>query len=262
MTLAARRIATATKRGVRGGSSAESLNSPPCSEYAEFRIRRSLAFGARHRTPSRSNSIEICRIDSNPIEICHVDSNPIEICHIGTKGYRAWRIAMLRSLGVDRRAVRGKDLRPGGRPGSEIALAWLYVVVWIAVIQIFASGSFSASETSRFIGPLLRWLFPDADAESVAAAHFTIRKLGHFIEYAILALLALRAFRSTFDRPLAWLAAASLVLALAVAIIDEGRQATSASRTGALSDVALDIGGAASALAIVSAVRRFGSVDS
>jgi len=169
---------------------------------------------------------------------------------------------MLRSLGVDRRAVRGKDLRPGGRPGSEIALAWLCVVAWIAVIQIFASGSFSASETSRFIGPLLRWLFPDADAESVSAAHFTIRKLGHLIEYAILALLALRAFRSTFDRPPAWLAAASLVLALAVAIIDEGRQATSASRTGALSDVALDIGGAASALAIVSAVRRFGSVDS
>jgi len=167
---------------------------------------------------------------------------------------------MLRPLGVDRRAVRGNDLRPGGRPASEIARAWLWVVAWIAVVQIFASGSFSASETSRFIGPLLRWLFPNADAESVATAHFAIRKAGHLVEYAILALLTLRALRSSFDRPLAWLAAASLVLALVVAVVDESRQAAAANRTGALSDVALDIAGAASALALAGTARRFWDV--
>ena len=146
------------------------------------------------------------------------------------------------------------------RPGSEIALAWLWVVAWIALVQIFASGSFSLSETSRFIVPLLYWLFPDADAESVATAHFAIRKVAHLIGYAILALLALRAFRLSSDRPLAWLSAASLVLALAVAVVDESRQAASADRTGALLDVALDISGAASALVLASAVRRRGSV--
>jgi len=165
---------------------------------------------------------------------------------------------MLRPLGVDRRAVRGNDLRLGSKPGREIALAWLWVVAWIAVVQIFASASFSASETSRFIGPLLRWLFPDAHAESIETAHLAIRKAGHLIEYAILALLALRAFDSSFDRPRAWLAAASLALALAVAVVDESRQATSADRTGALSDVALDLTGAASALAC--AVGRLWSV--
>ncbi len=163
---------------------------------------------------------------------------------------------MLRPHGADRRAVWGRNLRPG----SEIALAWLWVVAWVAVVQIFASGSFSASETSRFVGPLLRWLFPDADAESVAAMHFAIRKAAHLVEYAILALLALRAFRSSFDRPLAWLAAASFTLALGVAVVDESRQAAAENRTGALSDVALDITGAASALALASAVRRLGSV--
>jgi VanZ family protein len=167
---------------------------------------------------------------------------------------------MLRPLGVDRRAVWGNDLRPGSRPGSEIALAWLWVVAWIAAVQIFASSSFSASETSLLISPLLRWLFPDADAESIATAHFAIRKAGHLIEYAILALLALRAFRSSFDRPLAWLAAASLALALGVAVVDESRQAAAKNRTGALSDVALDITGAASALALVGAARRFWGV--
>ena len=151
-------------------------------------------------------------------------------------------------------------MRQGSEPGSEIALAWLWVVAWIAVVQIFASGSFSASETSRFIGPLLRWLFPDAGAESVATAHFVIRKAGHFIGYAILALLALRAFRSSLDGPLAWLATASLALVLAVAVVDELRQAAAANRTGALSDVALDIAGATSALALAAAARRFWGV--
>jgi VanZ family protein len=167
---------------------------------------------------------------------------------------------MLRPLGADRRAVRGNGLRPGSGSGSEIALAWLWVVAWVAVVQIFASGSFSASETSRFIGPLLRWLFPDASAESVATAHFAIRKAGHLGEYAILALLALRAFHSSLDRPLAWRAAASLALALAVAVVDEARQAAAANRTGSLADVALDITGAASALALAGAARRFWGV--
>jgi VanZ family protein len=133
------------------------------------------------------------------------------------------------------------------------------VVAWIALVQIFASGSFAASETSRFIGPLLRWLFPDADADSIAAAHFAIRKSAHLVEYAILALLALRAFRLSFERPRVWLAAASLALALAVAVVDESRQAALENRTGALSDVALDIAGAASALALACAVRRLWS---
>jgi VanZ family protein len=142
------------------------------------------------------------------------------------------------------------------RPTGEITLAWLWVVAWIAIVQIFASGSFAASETSRFIGPLLRGLFPGADPVSVEGAHFAIRKVAHFVEYAILALLALRAFRLSFERPFAGLGAASLALALAVAVVDEWRQAVSADRTGALSDVALDITGAASALALAGVARR------
>jgi VanZ family protein len=168
---------------------------------------------------------------------------------------------MLRPLGVDRRAVRGRNLQPASGPRSETALAWFWVAAWIALVQIFASGSFAASETSRFIGPLLRWLFPGADPMSVEGAHFAIRKAAHFVEYAILALLALRTFRLSFERPLAGLCAASLALALAVAVVDEWRQGVSADRTGALSDVALDISGAASALVLAGAFRRFWSAQ-
>jgi VanZ family protein len=147
------------------------------------------------------------------------------------------------------------------RPGTEIALAWLCVVAWIAIVQTFASGSFAASETSRIIGPLLRWLFPAADPVAVDGAHFAIRKAAHFVEYAILALLALHAFRVSFALPIAGLGAASLALVLAVAGIDEWRQSMSADRTGALSDVALDISGAASALVLAGAFRRLWSAQ-
>jgi VanZ family protein len=136
------------------------------------------------------------------------------------------------------------------------ARAWLAVGLWITLIQIAASGPFSASETSRLIGPLLRWLFPAADAQTIASAHFAIRKAAHLVEYAILSLIALRALRRSFDHSFAWHATACLVLVLAVAVVDESRQARSALRTGARSDVALDVAGAATALAIACGVRR------
>jgi VanZ family protein len=166
---------------------------------------------------------------------------------------------MLRPLGVDRRALRGSDLRSGDRSKGEIALAWFWVAAWIALVQIFATDSFSASETSNIVGPLLRWLFPDAEATWIANVHFAIRKASHFVVYAILALLALHALRLAFDRSPAWLAAASLALALVIASIDEGRQIAARSRTGALSDVVLDMSGAASALLLAGVVRRIGS---
>ncbi len=147
-------------------------------------------------------------------------------------------------------------MRPAGGPGGEIALAWLCVAAWIAVIQSFASPSFSSGETSRFLDPLLRWLFPAADADWIAAARFAVRKAGHLIEYAILALFALRALYLSFERPLAQLAAASLLLVLVVAAVDEWRQALAKDRTGSLADVALDLAGAASALVIAGVARR------
>jgi len=151
-------------------------------------------------------------------------------------------------------------LQPGSGSRSEIALAWFWVAAWIAVVQTFATDSFSAHETSRIIAPILRWLFPDIDARSISTAHFAIRKAAHVITYATLALLALRAFRLTLDRSLVWLAAASLALALAVAVVDEGRQSTLKNRTGAVSDVVLDMSGAAAALVLVTVTRRFREV--
>jgi VanZ family protein len=144
------------------------------------------------------------------------------------------------------------------RPQSVRAMvsAWLPVALWVGAIQGFAGDGFAEARTSRFIGPMLRWLFPDADQETLDLIHFGIRKSSHAIEYAILALLARRAFGQGFAMRCTRRALWSLALVLAVAIIDESRQAASELRGGAIGDVALDLAGGLMALVGVRWLQR------
>ena len=70
---------------------------------------------------------------------------------------------------------------------------WLPVIVWVGVIFLGSTDLMSAEHTSRFIVPFLLWLKPDISAETLASIHFIVRKCSHVGEYAILALLLLRA---------------------------------------------------------------------
>jgi hypothetical protein len=149
-----------------------------------------------------------------------------------------------------------QPLAGGTRSGRKICVAWLWTTLWIAAIYVFASDHFSAKDTGRFLEPLLRWLLRGADADWIAAAHFAIRKAAHVAEYAVLSVLGLRALRLSFARPTAWLAASTLALVLVVAAVDESRQAASAKRSGAVTDVALDFAGGVSALVLALAVQR------
>jgi VanZ family protein len=74
----------------------------------------------------------------------------------------------------------------------------------------------------------------------------------------VLGALTLRALRVGSTRP--WLQSAALALAFAAAVAaaDEARQATSAVRSGALADIALDTSGAALALTGAAILRRGG----
>ena len=129
---------------------------------------------------------------------------------------------------------------------------WRYgpVVAWACFVLFASSPSFSASNTSRIIRPLLLWLFPEISEPSLAYAHFLVRKAAHFSEYALLALLAARAFRTSHReklRRLWWLAAFALVAC--VALVDEYHQSFLPSRTGTIYDSLLDMAGGATALA-------------
>src|SRR5215203_1719952 len=128
---------------------------------------------------------------------------------------------------------------------------WRYgpLVAWACFVLFASSSNFSASNTSRIIRPLLLWLFPDISEASLASVHFLVRKAAHFSEYAVLALLAARAFRTSHSEKLRrrwWPAAFALVAC--VALVDEYHQSFLPSRTGTIYDSLLDMSGAAAAL--------------
>ncbi len=127
----------------------------------------------------------------------------------------------------------------------------------MGVIFALSSGLGGADHTSRFIGPLLRWLMPHAAPETIAQAHFLIRKAAHLTEYAVLALLTLRAVRRSLNSAAgdwSWKAAGlALLISAGYAATDEFHQTFVPGRTPSAGDVLIDSTGVALALA---AARR------
>lgn len=118
-------------------------------------------------------------------------------------------------------------------------------VLWIGFIFFMSSNSGSMSNTSRFIRPLLEFLFPYALPQTLDVYHGYIRKLAHITEYAILAFFAVRAFRSSSKTYLQrfWYLLA-VVVVFFVASFDEYNQSFNQNRTGSIYDVLIDcIGG-------------------
>jgi VanZ family protein len=133
---------------------------------------------------------------------------------------------------------------------------WRYapVVLWVSIILLLGSNPGSMSETSRFIRPLLHFLFPNSPEATIDLIHGYIRKFAHLFEYAVLAALAARALAGSSAAMLKKFSyAAALLLVLIVASIDEFHQSFEPSRTSSPYDVLIDIAGGALALVIVYA---------
>jgi VanZ family protein len=130
---------------------------------------------------------------------------------------------------------------------------WLPVLVWMCVIFSASNDQMSFQHSSRFIGPVVHWLFPHLSDEAVHSVVVGVRKCAHLSEYAVLALLLLRALRKPAQpghNPWRW---SNAGLALAVVALyaasDEIHQAFVPSRQASVWDVLLDTTGAALALA-------------
>jgi VanZ family protein len=128
---------------------------------------------------------------------------------------------------------------------------WRYapLLAWMGVIFLASTGALSATNSGSVIKPLLRWLFPNITDTGVAITHTVVRKGGHFTEYAVLALLAARAFSRSGHEGLRrrWLAAA-LSLVVLYSFSDEFHQSFVASRTASIFDCMIDITGGLAAL--------------
>ncbi len=131
------------------------------------------------------------------------------------------------------------------------------LVLWIGVIFFLSSAFASLSGTSRFIRPILVFLFPEATAETFLLYHGFIRKFAHFAEYAILAFFAARAFYNSSVAALRkFRFSASIILVLFVAAFDEINQAFIPARTGSAGDVLIDAAGGLAMTAFLVFFRR------
>ncbi len=140
-------------------------------------------------------------------------------------------------------------------------LYWLPVVLWASTIFGASSDSGSFQRSSRIIGPIMHWLFPNMPPEQVHTIVIVVRKWAHLTEFAVFALLvwnALRRPRWRDTRPWNWrIAGEALWFAVLYAASDEFHQTFVPSREGCLRDVCIDSCGAAIGLLLLFAVGRW-----
>jgi VanZ family protein len=130
---------------------------------------------------------------------------------------------------------------------------WLPVIFWMGVIFLMSTGTFSSEHTSRFIVPVLHFLFPWLSQQYTDMIHEMTRKAGHVTEYFILGLLLFRVFRG--ESPQAWRlqwAISAVIGVVFYAVSDEFHQSFVAVRTASLVDVGIDsTGGILSQVAVM-----------
>ena len=116
---------------------------------------------------------------------------------------------------------------------AELFRNWAPAVLWALLILALSGESGSAENTQKWIERLFPALSPDA----LFYINYCLRKGAHVGAYGVLGFLNFRALRW---RHAGW----ALALAVVVALIDEGHQATTAVRTAALADIGFDLCGA------------------
>ena len=128
---------------------------------------------------------------------------------------------------------------------GRVVSKWMPVIAWMLLMFAGSTDVLSAEHTSRFFVPFLRWLDPTISIHTIIAIHFTLRKIGHFTEYAILAALLWRALRGTFAGiGKGTLTAGAFLVCAAFAASDEFHQSFVSTRTASLHDVMIDCIGA------------------
>jgi VanZ family protein len=126
----------------------------------------------------------------------------------------------------------------------QLLKAWIAAILWLIVICIESTSYLSSHNTSRFLYPVLHYLFGITQAQ-FEPLHHILRKTGHVVGYGLLSFFLFRAWRETLAMPshpkwtFRWTSLAVLGTAL-VASLDEWHQSFLPSRTGRWQDVVLD----------------------
>ena len=150
------------------------------------------------------------------------------------------------------RSSKSSPERLPSRTSPKAISRYLPLLLWLAFISFASSNSFSAENTSRIIGPLVLWLFPNTSPETLLVVHIVTRKVAHLTEYALLGFLAARAFRGSPHPGLQsrWFLV-SLALVVVYSLLDEYHQAFVPSRSASIYDSLIDTAGGLTALIVV-----------
>ncbi len=143
---------------------------------------------------------------------------------------------------------------------GSVRLPWL-VAMAVMVLFIWGNSLVPGTESGGLSLSVVSTIRDALDALGIPSAwvtNFLVRKAAHFTEYAVLGILAARAFNLRHGAPAARILFACAVLVL-VPSIDETIQLFVAGRSGQVTDVLLDCCGAATGAALaalVSSLRR------
>lgn len=156
---------------------------------------------------------------------------------------------------------------------AERVRPWLPALFWVAVIALESTEIFTSEKTGSWLFKIVTGIFGPVSRRELAIANAVLRKIGHFVGYAILSYFFFRGWRGRFVGQLlargenlraatrdvinAWRgrwAVYSVLMAVGVASLDELHQSILPGRTGTWHDVVLDGFGAVAAQLIFAAV--------
>ena len=125
--------------------------------------------------------------------------------------------------------------------------AWIPTLIWLCVLALFSTDTFSAEHTGSVLLRILHALFGSRFDEHFQDIHFFVRKSAHFCSYGFLGALAFFSWRATLPALPRWTLRWSL-LGLLVGVtggaLDEFHQRFVPSRGPSLRDVLIDTMGA------------------
>ncbi len=146
------------------------------------------------------------------------------------------------------------------RDRHHVLKAWIALILWLIVIAIESTTYLSSQNTSRFLYPVMHFLF-GIDYATFEPYHAFLRKTGHVLGYGLLSILLFRAWRETLPTNGArwtfrW-AGIAIIGTAVVASLDEWHQSYLPSRTGTVRDVVLDSCAGIAAQLAIFLVRRW-----
>ena len=128
--------------------------------------------------------------------------------------------------------------------------AWIPAAVWMAVIFLFSTDLFAASNTGSWVREMVSRWFPSLSEAWVSGLHHALRKSAHVFAYGVLSACYSFALSGgeRLCRPNRRRAVAAVGLSILYACTDEWHQSFVPGRTPDLRDIVADGSGAALAL--------------